>query len=288
MEGSNLFNSFYYKHNCGMAYERNEAWLAAFDRIAERIVSDIHPETVLDAGCAMGMLVERLRARGVKAWGIDISEYAISQVAPEIKDYCWVGSIIDPLPDRYDLIVSIEVLEHIPEEGSLQALNRLCQHTDNLLVSISHGDFKEVTHLNVQPPEYWTRHFYRNGFYHDVDFDAGFITPWAAYYRRHNTPIAALAAYERKINLLLLENKELRQAMIDMHKKLERYEDEGIIDGLQAQINALEARWADLETGATWKALKKIQNIRTALIPPGSGRERLLDRLKGAKPDKEV
>ena len=47
----------------------------------------------------MGILVERLRARGVVAWGIDISEYAISRVAPEIKDFCSVGSIIDPKPE---------------------------------------------------------------------------------------------------------------------------------------------------------------------------------------------
>ena len=43
-----------------------------FDWIAERITRDINPKTVLDAGCAMGFLVEGLRARGVEAWGVDV------------------------------------------------------------------------------------------------------------------------------------------------------------------------------------------------------------------------
>lgn len=42
---------------------------ALFDSIAERLVKDICPKTVLDAGCAMGFLVETLRQKKVEAWG---------------------------------------------------------------------------------------------------------------------------------------------------------------------------------------------------------------------------
>ena len=73
------YGAFYYRHDCGVPYERNEHWLGFFDRIAEGIVRDLHPTSVLDAGCAMGFLVEGLRKRGVEACGIDISEYAISR-----------------------------------------------------------------------------------------------------------------------------------------------------------------------------------------------------------------
>src|SRR5438105_293935 len=99
-----------------LAYERNEHWQRFFGTIADHIVNDIGPRTVLDAGCAMGFLVEALRDRGVEAYGVDISDYAISQVRSDVKPYCKVGSITEPLDSKYDLIVSIEVLEHLNPE----------------------------------------------------------------------------------------------------------------------------------------------------------------------------
>ena len=87
---------------------------AFFGGVADRIVQDLAPRSVLDAGCALGLLVESLRDRNVEAYGVDISEYAISQVRSDIAAFTWQGSITDPLPRRYDLIVSIEVLEHLP------------------------------------------------------------------------------------------------------------------------------------------------------------------------------
>ena len=52
------FDAYYYAHDCGLPYERNEQWLNFFGGIAERIVQEINPKTELDAGCAMGFLVE--------------------------------------------------------------------------------------------------------------------------------------------------------------------------------------------------------------------------------------
>jgi hypothetical protein len=284
--GGNLFDSFYYLHNCGMPYERNEKWLASFDRVAERIITELNPRTVLDAGCAMGFLVERLRVRGVEAWGIDISEYAIQQVHPDVQPYCWVGSITEPLPRRYDLVVSIEVLEHMPPEDSMRAIERLCQCSDDILLSVSHEDFKEATHFNVQPPDYWARRFASCGFYHDVDFDAGFITPWAARYHKLDGPVmSVIQDYERKLNQLKNETIQLRAANLEAHEHVRASEarlaqmESGVeLEQLKGAVKAWEERWADLERGSTWRALKKIQALRVKLVPPGSWLEKLLRR----------
>ena len=62
-----LFDAGYYATDCGRPYQRrSEWWLEFFGAIADRIISDIAPTTVLDAGCAMGFLVEALRARGFR------------------------------------------------------------------------------------------------------------------------------------------------------------------------------------------------------------------------------
>ena len=119
------YDKNYYDDYNGLPYVKSEHWEKFFDNIAEKIKNEINPKTVLDVGCAKGFLVEKLRDRGIEAFGIDSSEYAISQVDDSIKDYCKVGSILDPLERKYDLIVCIEVIEHLFEEDSKKALENL-------------------------------------------------------------------------------------------------------------------------------------------------------------------
>jgi hypothetical protein len=217
----NLYDAYYFAHGCGEPYQRSEVWLNLFKAFAERIDRDINPGTVLDAGCAMGFLVETLRNRGIEAWGVDISSYAISNVAPEIQEFCWVGSVTELFPRKYDLIVSIEVLEHLPIEESEKAVSNLCQHSEDILFSSTPFDYKEVSHFNVQPLEYWAELFARQGFYRDVDFNASFITPWAVRFRKKDEPFHRVVRdYERKYWLLWKENTDLRELTLDMREEL--------------------------------------------------------------------
>ncbi|MHB0966791.1 MAG: class I SAM-dependent methyltransferase [Bellilinea sp.] len=192
-----------------------------FQTIADRIIADLQPKTVLDAGCAKGFLVEGFRNRGVEAWGVDISEYAIQQIHESIKPYCRVGSITDSFPQKYDLIVTIEVVEHMTAEMGKKAIANLCAHADRILFSSTPFDFKETTHFNVQPPEYWSREFARHGFFRDVDFDASFITSWAVFYQKSNRPAHLLAYdYERRFWLLWKENTDLRELNKELRDQL--------------------------------------------------------------------
>lgn len=238
-ELKSLFDAYYYAHCCGRPYGRQPEWFAFFGQIAERIATDIRPRKVLDAGCAIGLLVEELRNRGVEAFGVDISEYAISQVHESIRSFCWTGSVCDPFPEKYDLVVTIEVLEHMPKTDAEKALHNICQSTDDVLFSSSPFDYKEVTHFNVQPPEYWAELFARQGFFRDVDYDASFMTPWAARFRRRSDPNHLLIKdYERQFWLLWKENTDLRSLNLDM-----RNENNGLQilnDNLQAENKNLQ------------------------------------------------
>jgi len=214
MDGSR-FDATYFATGCGLPYERNAHWLGFFGGIADRIVREINPRTALDAGCAMGFLVEALRERGVEAYGVDISEYAISQVHPSVKPYCRLGSITEPFERRYDLIVCIEVLEHMPAAEGEQAIANFAAHTDDVLFSSTPHDFTEATHDNVQPVEHWAERFALYGLFHDLDFDASFITPWAMRFRRDGSlqPHRLVRAYERVLARTREENRQLRDAL---------------------------------------------------------------------------
>ena len=291
---SGLFDAYYYAHGCGkLPYERNENWLRFFDAIAHRIITEIQPHTVLDAGCAMGFLVESLRAREVEAYGIDIAEHAIRLVHPSIQAYCRVGSVTESFPQSYNLIVCIEVLEHVPPREAEHAIANLCRHADDILFSSSPIDFKEATHFNVQPPDYWAEQFARHGFFHDVDFDASFITPWAARFRRARDPVArVMAAYERRLWQLTQENQARRELNIEQRNELAAREQTiqqtaqalATLETLRAERQALreavktwEKRWAQLEASPGGKLLRKLQRLRARLAPPGSSRDQMLD-----------
>lgn len=248
-EPSKLFNAYYYAHDCGEPYLRNEVWLNRFDVFAKRIHQDIRPATVLDAGCALGLLVEVLRKAGIAAWGIDISEYAIQNVHADIREYCQVGSITAPFPlPHYDLIVCIEVLEHLPKDEAEQAIANLCQHSNDILFSSTPIDYQEATHFNVQPAEYWVEYFARHGFFRDIDYDAAYITPWAVRFRRQDTTLARLArGYERIYAPLSHANNALRrQLIVDREQMVEQERQSAAFQERLAHSAGLEGQIAEL------------------------------------------
>ena len=233
---SENFGEYYYSHDCGIPYERTEHWLNFFDKIAERIIKELEPKSVLDAGCAWGFLVEALRNRGVEAWGIDISEYAISNVHESIKDYCKVGSIVQPFDRKYDLIVNIEVLEHMQQADAAKAIENICLSSDRVLFSSTPFDYAEVTHVNVQAPEYWSKEFALHDFYRDLDFDGSFVTPWTSLFtRQFLSKNQLLTDYERKFWYLQKENVDLRRQIFADQSNNARLETDSEALRLEAQ-----------------------------------------------------
>ena len=284
---ASAFNAYYYAHDCGIPYVRNDHWLNFFGWVAERIVQDIHPKTVLDAGCAMGFLVEGLRARGVDAWGVDISDYAIGQVHESVKAYCSVGSIIQPLERKVDLITCIEVLEHMPPNEAEMAIANLCAAADDILFSSTPFDYKEVTHVNVQPPEYWAGMFARHGFYRDLEFDASFLTPWAVRYtRKLFEQWRFIKDYERRFFTLWKENSDLRSLVQQQQGTLEKLESEKQekVDEAAEVLDQLQ----EIRKSRAWRFMSCLQRLRLFFIPKGSRMERLLLKKKDVREDNQV
>lgn len=203
---SEIYNEEYYHNGCGpIPYEEPEHWVEFFGMIADRIVNDLHPRTVLDAGCAMGYLVAALRDRGVEAYGVDISEYAISKVREDVRPFCRVASLTEAfpndLPQHYDLVVTIEVLEHLYAEDGKKAIANLCRRADTVLFSSTPDDFEERTHVNVQQREYWAKLFFEQGFTDDINYRPRYLTPYASLFRKNTDMARQVEDYERNIRM---------------------------------------------------------------------------------------
>jgi len=265
--GDSAFGAYYYANCCGRPYGRTDDWLAAFGRIADAVVRDIAPGRVLDAGCAVGLLVETLRDRGVEAWGVDVSSHAIANLHEKVRPYCRHGSIADEFDDTYDLIVCVEVVEHMTPTAAEAAIANVCRHADDVLFSSSPHDYREPTHVNVQPPEHWAELFARHGFFRDVDFDASFVTPWAARYRHRNEPVHKLVrAYERRYWHLLAAAQDARAYSIEQQAQIEGLqgqlaelrrsldEQHGAVSALQEALAQSRDRVYHMERSLFWKA----------------------------------
>jgi SAM-dependent methyltransferase len=274
-EYSKAFDAYYYAHDCGSPYERNEQWLNFFGGIAERIVRDINPKTVLDAGCAMGFLVEGLRARGVEAWGVDVSDYAIGQVHESVRSFCRLGSITEPFEQKYDLITCIEIFEHMPASEAEKAAENLCRSTNDILFSSTPFDYKEVTHVNVHPPEHWAAMFARHGFYRDFEFDASFLTPWAVRFTRKPFEQGRfISEYERRFFLISKENSDLRALVQQQQRTVGKME--GEVHQQQTETAEVKAQLQEIRESRAWRFMSGLQKIRLFFIPRGSKAEQVL------------
>ncbi len=202
----NFFGEEYYQNywteNGGTSYENLEEFQVFIRSAAEYIKKEYHPQTVLDAGCAMGLLVAALRDLGVEAYGVDLSEYAISRVREDIRPYCAVGSLADPLPNslprRYDLVVSIEVLEHMPEEDGKKSIANLCTMSDQILFSSVPDDTTDPTHINLHETPYWCGLFAKQGFFSAEEKKPLFLPRHARFFQRKSVS-ASVELYEEKL-----------------------------------------------------------------------------------------
>lgn len=213
---SNIYNEEYYNNydtgNGKVSYSNATDLKLFLQNVADKIVEKYNPKKVLDAGCAMGYLVEALRDRGVEAYGIDISEYAISKVREDIKPFCVVGNLSEPLPksipEFYDLIVTIEVIEHIYEAEGLKAISNLCNYSNSILFSSSPDDIEEITHVNVQQREYWAKQFAKHNFFNKIEISNDYLTPWTLYFYKNNDFSRVVEDYERSIRVNNIINKK--------------------------------------------------------------------------------
>jgi hypothetical protein len=187
-----------------------------------------------------------------------------------------MSSVTDPFPARYDLIVSIETLEHLVPGDSERAAENICAHTDDLLFSSTPTHFKEVSHLNVRPPEYWAELFARHGLFHDVDYDpSSYVATWAARFRRRNDPAPRIAGdYERVLWRLRSENIGLRE--LSLERQTDLAEAAQNLDAGQVELRRirgqLESVRAELDAVRAEVAKGPTHRIAERMLPKGSRR----------------
>lgn len=107
--------------------------------IAKMAINYFKPAKVIDIGCGLGYVVKHLRRDGVEANGIDYSQSFINSAPLKLRKYLSVGDIanIDFNDNSFDLVICMEVLEHLPlklVDIAIDELKRIC--TGSIFVTI--------------------------------------------------------------------------------------------------------------------------------------------------------
>jgi SAM-dependent methyltransferase len=175
MTEGELFGENYYEHGVTTKTSGYEDYHYMPTRSYEEAIAlddELVWGTVLDWGCAKGYLVHALRQLGIDAYGFDISEYAVDNCHPRVKDYVFNSEV--QLEDEYDTIICKDVMEHVPEEEVptiLRKIKSYCRYQALFIIPLGDNDkFRireyeiDVTHVTKKDEDWWIDKFREAGF----------------------------------------------------------------------------------------------------------------------------
>jgi SAM-dependent methyltransferase len=118
---------------------------------------------VLDIGCAKGYLVQELRRRGIDAYGVDWSPYAVAEADPGVRPFLRRAGAHDlPFADgHFALAVSFDVLEHMDLGYARRALREIGRISDRQLHQVNTGRLDawrydgDASHCTRLPLDQW-------------------------------------------------------------------------------------------------------------------------------------
>lgn len=136
------------------------------EAVAPRIRDLFHPNSVLDFGCGTGVWLYELSRIGVsEILGID-GEYVPREkllIDPSAFMVADLSKRID-LGKKFDLVISLEVAEHIPLEQAQVFIDSITNHADVVVFSAAIPFQGGPSHCNEQWPVYWANLFKQRGF----------------------------------------------------------------------------------------------------------------------------
>ena len=139
------------------------------------------PIRILDIGCAKGYLVKMLREKGVDAYGVDISKYAINNAVDEVGGYFHVADVekdVLPSPNMFfDVCVSMSTFEHLHRKSmswTLSEIHRVLKPDGLLIINVPSSIINKVKseteqgHVTMLTRKTWVRLIEKEWFSYDL------------------------------------------------------------------------------------------------------------------------
>ncbi|PMB53174.1 hypothetical protein CEN39_05900, partial [Fischerella thermalis CCMEE 5201] len=138
----------------------------AAKEIVPRIIDLLHPKSVVDVGCGLGSWLSVFEDFGIKdIVGID-GNYVNRSLMYINEDKFIPYDLKKPLElnRKFDLVISLEVAEHLPENAAEPFIKSLVSLGDFILFSAAIPNQGGQDHVNERWPNYWQNLFRNFGF----------------------------------------------------------------------------------------------------------------------------
>jgi hypothetical protein len=121
---------------------------------------------VIDFGCGNGFIISEFKKWGVSVTGVEGNSNAIEYMPDNIKSNIIITDVSKSLNfGRYDIVISSEVAEHLPEKAANIFVDNLSSHSKNIIFFTAAEPGQGGTdHINEQPHEYWIEKLNQKGF----------------------------------------------------------------------------------------------------------------------------
>jgi len=171
--GKSLYENYSWKPDLTIPFAR---------RIADYLGID-EDDTICDFGCARGYLVKAFKQLGYRAFGFDVSDWAISNADAEVANRVWLirsGTTgvnnFEASAKKFDFVIAKDVLEHIPDEELARTIDTLMSKARKavfVVVPLSPKDGEpyvvpeyeqDATHVQRRTLGWWAKALTRPGF----------------------------------------------------------------------------------------------------------------------------
>ena len=138
----------------------------AAEIVVPTVLEMMDVNSVVDVGCGTGAWLRAFVDRGVTdVLGIDSDRVPPDLLKIDGDRYLTADLSHPPIVGRgFDLAVSLEVAEHLPEEAAERFIAYLCSLAPVLLFSAAIPGQEGEAHLNEQWPSYWSGRLALHGF----------------------------------------------------------------------------------------------------------------------------
>jgi SAM-dependent methyltransferase len=147
-------------------YEARVDSLKSANVIVPLVLNFVKPKRVVDIGCGTGAFLSIFRNHGVKnILGID-GKWVNKDKLQIPEESFHVADLEKPLNinKKFDLVVSVEVAEHLPEKYAETYVNSLTKLGPVILFSAAIPFQYGPHHVNLQWPKYWVSLFRKRGY----------------------------------------------------------------------------------------------------------------------------
>ena len=150
----------------------NESYVELFRNTGNEIVKITGAKTFLDCGGGMGAYTKAMLEQGLDCTYVDLNEHHIKYVRKRLKPLNDQQSL-DIYDDdftacvfkKFDLVASIEVMEHIPDAQLIPFLTKLkCGYFHFSSTPHTTDYDAEWGHINIKSEEEWVALFEKCGF----------------------------------------------------------------------------------------------------------------------------